>query len=303
LINLEITVQNENENLMSFVTLEITYQFVTTRTSSSKTGFASGETDLSGTYILHSVLPGITYAINASLYDIVFNVDNKTITNVPSQPTFKVAIVCPNYSLAIKITDYNAEAIPNVRIELVEVTNGLFNGAVTNIGGTVNVDVTFGKYKLRVYKDKILLNSTVIDIFKDTQHEIRCSLYNIQLSVKVMDCFNHPIANINVMLHRSGIDPWSSKTQVNGVAIFSNVIGGDMQIIAYPEGLESSYEAFSIRVEESKEVEIKLAKYILLGPFLIESSAVATFIVILLALLLFVSIEVYRKKRSKKAGS
>ena len=300
---LEIIVQNENGNLMPFVTLDITYQYVTTETSSSKTGSASGETDLSGSFILNSVLPGISYTINASLYDIVFNADNKTVTDVAAQPVSKVVIVCPSQTLTLEITDYNAEEIPNARIELVEVTNGLFNGAVTDTAGTVTVEVTFGKYRLRVYKDEILLNSTTIEVFSDAQREICCCLYNIEVSVTVVDYFNQPIPNMNVVLHRAGVDPWSSTTQTNGAATFSNAIGGEMQIIAYPEGAESSYEAFSTYVEVSKEVEIKLAKYILIGPFLIESSALATFIVILLAILLFVSIEVYRRKRGKTADS
>jgi hypothetical protein len=46
-----------------------------------------------------------------------------------------------------------------------------------------------------------------------------------------------------------------------------------------------------------------MAKYILIGPFLIESSVLATFIIILLAIILFVSIEVYRRKRAKPANS
>ena len=303
LTNLEIIVQNENGNLMPFVTLDISYQYVTTKTSSSKTGSASGETDLSGSFILNSVLPGISYTINASLYDIVFNAGNKTVTSVPAQPVSTVVILCPSKTLTLEIIDYNEDAIPNARIELVEVTNGLFDGAVTDTAGRITVDVTFGKYRLRVYKDEILLNSTTIEVFNDVQREICCFLYNIEVSVTVVDYFNQPIPNMNVVLHRSGVDPWSSTTQANGAATFSNVIGGDMQIIAYPEGAESSYEAFSTRVEASKEVEIKLAKYILIGPFLIESSALATFIVILLAILLFVSIEVYRRKRAKTADS
>jgi hypothetical protein len=184
-----------------------------------------------------------------------------------------------------------------------EVTSGLFHGAITDAAGTVTVEVTFGKYKLRVYKDDILLNETVIEVFSDAQREIHCSLYNIQVSVKVVDYFQQQIPNINVMLFGPGIGTLSAKTQANGTTTFSDVIGGNMQIIAYPDGLENSYEAVNLQIEEPKEIEIRLAKYILIGPFLIESSALATFIIILLAIIMFVSIEVYRKKRTKAASS
>jgi hypothetical protein len=84
---------------------------------------------------------------------------------------------------------------------------------------------------------------------------------------------------------------------------FDNVIGGDIQVITYPQGVENSYEAVSRRVEEPTTIDVRLAKYVLIGPFLVETSALATIIVIMLAILLFVSIEVYRRKRAKVADS
>jgi hypothetical protein len=303
LTNLKITVQNEEGNRIPFVNLDITYQYVTTKGSSSKTGHASGQTDLSGTFTLKSILPGISYNVNASLYGMVFNAGNNTVAGLPAQPVSEVTILCPSRTLTLKIVDYNLEAIPNARIEMFEVTSGLFHGARTDTAGTVTVEVTFGKYRLRVYKDDILLNEIVIEVFSDTQRDIRCSLYNIQVSVKVVDHFEQPVPNINVMLNGPEIGTRSATTHSDGTTTFNNVIGGKMQIIAYPEGVEGSYEAVSLRVEEPTEIQIKLAKYILLGPFLIESSALATFIVILLAILMFVSIEVYRRKRAKPAKS
>jgi hypothetical protein len=303
LTNLKITVKNENGNLLPFVSLAVTYQYTKTTDGTSKTGSASGQTDLSGTYNLTSVLPGISYTINASLYGIVFNADNKTVPSLPVQAVSEVTIICPSQTLTLKIIDYNMAAIPNARIELVEVTSGLFEAATVDASGTVTVEVTFGKYRLRVYKDDILLNSTVIEVFSDSEQEIRCSLYNIQVSVKVVDYFNQPIPNMNVVLNGPSTETWSSTTQANGAVTFDNVIGGDMQVITYPQGVENSYEAVSLRVEEPTTIDVRLAKYVLIGPFLVETSALATIIVILLALLLFVSIEIYRRKRAKTADS
>jgi len=53
-----------------------------------------------------------------------------------------------------------------------------------------------------------------------------------------------------------------------------------MQIIAYPTGMENSYEAVNLQIEEPTAIQIKMAKYILIGPFLIESSVLATFVII-----------------------
>jgi hypothetical protein len=303
LTNLKITIQNKERNRIPFVNLDITYQYVTTKDNLPKTGHASGQTDLSGTFTLKSILPGISYIVNASLYGIVFNTGNNTVTGLPAQPVSEVMILCPSQTFTLKIVDYNLAAIPNARVEMFEVTSGLFHGATANAAGVVTVEVTFGKYRLRVYKDDILLNEIIIEVFGDEQRDIRCSLYNIQISVRVVDYFEQPVPNINVMLSGPEIETRSATTHSNGITIFSNIIGGNMQIIAYPEGMEGSYEAVNLRVEEPTEIQIKLAKYILIGPFLIESSALATFIVILLAILMFVSIEVYRRKRAKPAKS
>ena len=303
LTSLKIIVKNEEGNLIPFVNLHVTYQYVTTKGGTSKTGTASGETDLLGSFILNSVLPEMSYTINASLYGLVFNTGNNTVTGLPVKSISEVILLCPSRTLTLRILDYTLAAIPNARIELFEVTSGLFHGDETDGAGTVTLEVTFGKYRLRVYKDDILLNEIVIDVFNDTQGEIRCSLYNIQVSVTVVDYFNQPIPNINVILHGSGIGTQSATTQANGATTFSNVIGGNMQIIAYPDGMEDSYEAVNLHIEEPTTIQIRLAKYILIGPFLIDSSALATFIVILLAIILFVSIEVYRRKRVKSAKS
>jgi hypothetical protein len=303
LVNLKIIVQDKNGNLIPFVNLDITFQYVTTKEGLSKTGRDLGQTDLSGTFTWDSTLPRISYTVNASIYGIVFNTGNNTITGLLVQPIFEVIILCPSRILTLKILDYNLAAIPTSRIELVEITSGLFHGAVTDTAGTVTTRVTFGKYRLRVYIDNILLNETAVEVFSDTQSEIRCSLYNIQVSVKVVDYFEQPIPNVNVMLHGIGIGTQLATTQTDGTTTFSNMIGGNIQIIAYPTGMENSYEAVNLQIEEPTAIQIKMTKYTLLGPFLIETSVLATFVIILLAIILFVSIEVYRRKRAKPANS
>jgi hypothetical protein len=303
LTNVIFNVQNKNGFSMPFVNLYITYQYVTTKEGTSKTGSASGQTGLSGTFILNSTLPGISYTINASLYGVVFNSGNNTVVNLPAQPTFQVTILCPSRILTLTILDYNLAAIPNARIELVEQSSGIFYGAVTDNAGKVTVEVTFGKYRLRVYTGNILLNETVVEAFSDTQIDIRCILYNLQVSVKVIDYFGQPIDNVNVMLRGQENLTRSAKTKTDGTARFDSVIGGNMQIIAYLTGKEASYEAVNLRLESPTAIQIKMGKYVLLGPFLIETSLLATLIIVLAVVIVFLSVEVYRRKRLKPGKS
>jgi len=90
---------------------------------------------------------------------------------------------------------------------------------------------------------------------------------------------------------------------MDGTATFNNVIGGSIQIIAYPVGIENCYEACNLQIQEPANIHIKLEKYVLLGPLLIEVSHLTTLILILLTVILFFSVEVYRKKNEHSVAS
>lgn len=201
LTDLKITVQNENGITLPFVNLTITYQYQPTNGGSSQTGNVSAQTAPSGTYILNSTLTGISYSINASLYNQVFNSGNNTINNLPAQALTEVVIICPNEALTINVVGYNKAAIPSASINLVELTNGLFYTATTDSSGSATSQVTFGMYRLQIYKDNILINETNIEVFGASQQQIICSLYGIQVSVSVVDFFGTPISNANVTLN------------------------------------------------------------------------------------------------------
>jgi hypothetical protein len=123
------------------------------------------------------------------------------------------------------------------------------------------------------------------------------------VSVKVIDYFGQPIDNVNVMLRGQENLTRSAKTQTDGTARFDNVIGGNMQIIAYLTGNEASYEAVNLKLESPIAIQIKMGKYVLLGPFLIETSLLATLIIVLAVVIVFLSVEVYRRKRLKPGKS
>ena len=101
------------------------------------------------------------------------------------------------------------------------------------------------------------------------------------------------------MLRGSENVTWSATTQTEGTATFDNVIGGNMQIIAYLDGREDSYQAVNLQVEAPTTIKITMGEYVLLGPFLIGTSLLATLIIILSAVILFLSMEVYMRKRFK----
>jgi hypothetical protein len=182
-----------------------------------------------------------------------------------------------------------------------EITSGIFYVASTDAYGSTSVEVAFGVYQLRVYKDTVLLNETVIEVFSNIQTDIRCVLYNLPVSVLVVDYFGQPIPNMNVAYRGPDGTTQSEITQGNGIAMFNNVIGGDVQIIAYPTGQESYYEAVNLQVSSSTAVQVKLGRYILIGTLLIDISIFITIIVILSVIALFLMLELYRRRKQKSA--
>jgi len=182
-----------------------------------------------------------------------------------------------------------------------EITSGIFYVASTDTEGSADMEVAFGVYQLRIYKDTVLLNETIIEVFSNIQTDIRCILYNLPVSVLVVDYFGQPIPNMNVVYKGPDGTTRSETTQANGIAMFNNVIGGDIQIIAYPTGLENYYEAVNLQVDSSTAVQVKMGKYILLGVFLIDISMFATLVIILVLMILFLVLELYRRRKLKPA--
>ena len=264
----------------------------------TQTGNVTAQTDPSGTYTLNSTLTGISYTINASLYNQVFNSGNNTVDSLPAQALSEVVITCPNEALTINVVGYNKAAIPDASINLVELTNGLFYTATTNSSGSVTNQVTFGTYRLQIYKDSILINQTDIEAFAASQQQIICTLYGIQVSVSVVDFFGTPISNANVTLNGPATEQLSAMTQGDGTATFNNVIGGDIQIIAFAQGAQNSYQAVTLTVDKPTSVQIKMDRYIVLGGLLLPVSSFITMIIILVAIVLLLTVEVYRRKKS-----
>jgi hypothetical protein len=300
LTNLKIVVKDKSEFLIPSVNLNITYQY-TTRDGSSETGEALGQTDFSGTFSLASTLPRIDYKIGASVYGIVFNSENNTFSNIPAVATYEITILLPSRNLTLNVLDYNLEAIPSARLAFAEQTSGIFQAASTDDAGAAVVEIAFGKYQLKVYKDNVLLNETIIEAFSDKQVDVRCILYNLQVSAVVVDYFGQPIPNANVVYRGPDGKSQSETTQTDGVATFAKVLGGDAQIIAYLSGREDYFESINLQVASPTAVQIRMGKYVLLGSLVMETSLFASLIIIFAVVAVFLVWEVYRRKRVKPA--
>ena len=153
-------------------------------------------------------------------------------------------IICPNESLTLSVVDSNQVAISDARIDLVELSTGLFYTATTDHSGSATVTVTFGDYSVQIYdSDNIMINQTTIQAFTNSQQQITCTLYGIKVSVSVVDFFGNPIQNANVTLNGPATERFSASTNSGGTAVFNNVVGGNMQVVAFAPGAQKDYQA------------------------------------------------------------
>jgi len=292
LTDLSIKVQDKRGISIPFANLNVTYQYVT-RNGTTQTGSNAGQTDLTGIYTVNSTLPGINYAITASKYSSVFNQTSSAIT---AQPTSQIMIICPDKILNIRLVDYKSNPLTNTRITLIEQASGIFYSVTTDDNGASQLQVTFGQYRLDAYTaDNILVNETVINVLSDTQSQVTCTLYNLPISIKIVDYFGTPIGNVYVQLSRTGMASKSETTNSDGIAAFNNVIGGSMEITAYPTGNEKAFIAKNLQISSPTTVTLSMAKYIAFGGSLVETSALAAIILVVIVILLLIVLELYRR--------
>ncbi|HLN90165.1 MAG TPA: carboxypeptidase-like regulatory domain-containing protein, partial [Candidatus Binatia bacterium] len=297
LTDVKFTVKNTNGVLMPFVSLAVTFQYQSG--GATKTGSASGQTDSSGSYTLNSTLPSANYLIDASVYNEIFNAGNNTVSNLPAMAIVQVFIICPSETISLTVVGYNQEAIPEARIELVELSNGLFYSATTDSNGVASAKTTFGNYRARIYEANTLINETNIQVFSNSQQQIRCTLFGIQLSVEVVDFFGNPISNVNVTMN--GPTKLSAFTKSDGKATFDDIIGGNMQLIVMVPGTPDAYQATTLSVNQPASLQIRMDKYVALGSMLMQVSSLITILIIVVAVILFALVEFYRRRRTKHA--
>jgi len=261
-------------------------------------------TNLTGIAVFHSLLPNVTYAFNVSRYNILFNETtlSNLFVNANTVAWFDINITCPTLTLQINVTNPNAESQPinNATVRLREFMGGIFYENKTNAEGIVLFSAVFGNYTVEVYEENgIKLNETIVALFENKNVSISCSLYGLDITVRVVDYFGQPIPNALVVLQREGLAERSYRTQANGAVAFNNVIGGKIQITVYLTDQTQPYAGGNYIIEGSTTIEIKLGKYVVLAGFLIETIHLVTAIIIVLAVVFLLVIEVYRRKRRK----
>jgi hypothetical protein len=298
-----IDAQNVN---IPFVSISLAYNYTTNLgTPENRTGTESGETDITGALQTYSLLPNIPYTINASRYGEVFNQDNNTVYDLPAEAYANITVLCPTKTMHVNVTGAYDQPIQSARVTAQEIMGGVNYSNTTAADGTADLNCTFGRYAVKVYAGETLLNETAFDLFEDENETIKCQLYGLSVSVKVVDYFGQPIPNAKVTWQGNGLQN-SSTTGSDGIATFSNIIGGSLQVAVCLPGQSQPCVVTTSYVESpTTTITIGIGDYVLLAGFLIETSQLTTAIIIVLAVVLVLLVEVYRRRRvaTKKSSS
>jgi hypothetical protein len=260
--------------------------------------------DINGSAVAHSLLPNLTYVLNASRYGTVFG--NLTIQCllVDEAPAawYNTTITCPTFTLKVNVTDAYAQPISNAQVRVQDLMGGMIYSSNTDSVGTAAVDCTFGKYEVRVYKGEILLNETTVGLFQNQNVSINCTLYGLSVSIRVVDYFGQTVPNVIVTLQRSGVQD-SRAAGADGRVLFGNIAGGELQVIVRLSGQSEPCVLTTAFIDNSTTIEIKVDKYVMLAGLLVETSQLITVIIIVLIVILILSVEILRRRRLKPQKS
>jgi len=268
-------------------------------------------TDINGITVAHSLLPDINYVLNVSRYSARFNTTNIQTLRVDGNLTawFNVTVTCPTFMLQVNVTDASNQAASDVLVKVQENMGGIHYENRTDAQGLAVFNGTFGKYQIGAYdSDGIKLNEVAVDLFQNQNISLPCQLYGLTVTIRILDYFGQPISNVNVTLHREGAMPRSNRTQADGSAMFSGLtgsIGPSLQVVVYLLDQTQPFTEGTYSVVTSTTIEIRADKYVMLAGFLVETSQLATVVIIVATVLFVLTIEVYRRRhlKPKKAES
>jgi hypothetical protein len=254
-------------------------------------------TDINGTAEMGSMLPNVTYTLNVSRYDMLFKT-NLTIQSLPSTTWYNLTIICPTMTLNINVTDARGRPVNDAAVEAQELLGGRYYSRTT-ANGAVSLNCPFGKYTVMVLIKGVTVNETTVSLNETSVNlPIVCSFYGFDVSVQAVDYFGQPIPNVNVTLQRS---EWRDSRLAggDGLATFGNTFGGDLNVTIRLAGQSEPSVVSSVSVDNSTPIEIKIDRYVLLAGMMVEASQLLAVVIVLIVAVLFLSVEVFRRRWRK----
>jgi hypothetical protein len=291
--NLAITVKDMNQQPLPSINISVASNYTTVY--SERTSF---ETNSTGTIYLRNSLVDASYIIEASRYESIFK--STFISKLPEQSWVNITIIAPKYTASIKVLDSKNESATDLTVSAYEWSSGVTapaESAITDTHGNVILNLTFGKYRIRVYNSTVLLNETTILILTNSSLVIYCSIYRADLQVIITDYFGRPIPGAIIIVEQKRdsqyIETMRQTTKPNGVASFEGIIGGDSYISVLVSGRVAGNQ--SIYIAGSKEVVFKMTGYIVVAGYVLETNQFIALVILTVLIIAFIVVLTYKR--------
>ena len=194
-------------------------------------------------------------------------------------------------------------------VKAYEWTNGTvtpIDGGEVNDNGIVTLNLTFGWYRLKMFKSTnaglILINETKADLTvenKTVEMNVTCKLLGLNVTVRVVDFLGSPIPDVTVRLELISTNLSYNKTG-SGEFFFNDVVGGKYRILVFLHDSETPYLIETVYLDKPNTIiTLKDRDHVEFLGNLMEVWAFATIVVIMVAAVITV-IAVAYKRLSKR---
>jgi len=300
LSNLKVSVTDDTGAPIPLVDLNLQYNY-TTRVGRIISETGSFTTNINGTVTLESTFTSISYLIEARRYGSLFN--TTFIESLPIQDWNNITIIAPTYAMIVQVLGSQGTPATGLEVAAYEWSSGIEQPAKqpvpTDDNGNATLFLTFGRYRLRMYSDTTFVNEVSVDVVQNpTFLVVHSDIYNVSLSVLVVDYFGQPIPNVSVEFQRKVDSNYQTAkietTEADGVARFKGIIGGDARVSLTVAGRPSETQYLYL-VGSSKEVIFKLGGYVAVAGYALETSQFVTIMLVLILTVGFVLSSTYKR--------
>jgi len=293
LTNMRIIVQDKARNRLPFIDLKLNITLYEAE---------SFRTNTTGTWEIYNLFTNINYVVEAKRYNLTLPetpIQNRTL---PIRWN-NITITVPSYTMFVQVLDSKDAPAAGLKVVAHEWSSGIGEPSqppvTTDANGNASFELTFGRYRLRMYSANTFLNEVTVDLIRNqSSFTIRSNVYNVDLNVLVVDYFGQPIPNVSVELQRKGNSDYETTqtktTSSNGVASFNGIIGGDSRVSVSVAGRPGETQYLYL-VGPTKDVVFKIDRYVVVAGYVLETSQFVTMVILLVIIVAFIVASTYKR--------
>jgi hypothetical protein len=268
LAHIKVAVKDYEGTSMTYVEVHVNFTYIG-RLDYAISDSVLIETGPNGISEFRNMYTNIEYTIQAIRYDQAFETSFLNLTS-----TQWLNLTAPTYRLIVNVFDNVGWPLQEAQVKVYEWSIGLGDQALeknTGASGQVDFNSTFGKYVVSVYKNGYLVNRTTLLLKEQpTTLAIHCKLYSLTLDVAVVDYLGQGIPNANVTIKREGVALSSLNTGGNGLARFTDLVGGKYKVYVYIGG--KPQEITMVDLQEPTTLTARIAEVVSIAGLLTETS-------------------------------